>query len=99
MTLGRDSDKNKLRTFEPRDAENFKNMERHRKKSGSYKKSVYDITNEHLANLNESIERGSSPQKNMLLAPYHQNLVGPIHDGETWHTHLLCSLWGHSKNT
>ena len=34
----RDSDKNKLRTFEPRGGENFKNIELQRKKSGSYKK-------------------------------------------------------------
>ena len=32
----RDSDKNKLRTFEPRGGENFKNTELQRKKSGSY---------------------------------------------------------------
>ena len=37
----RDSDKNKLRTFEPRGGENFKNVELQRKKSGSYiKKKV-----------------------------------------------------------
>ena len=35
-----DSDKNKLRTFEPRGGENIKNVELQRKKSGSYKKSV-----------------------------------------------------------
>ena len=41
----RDSDKNKLRTFEPRGGENFKNIELQRKKSGSYKKkSVYENT-------------------------------------------------------
>ena len=34
----RDSDKNKLRTFEPRGGENFKNIELQRKKSGSCKK-------------------------------------------------------------
>ena len=34
----RDSDKNKLRTFEPRGGENSKNIELQRKKSGSYKK-------------------------------------------------------------
>ena len=39
----RDSDKNKLRTFEPRGGENFKNIELQRKKSGSYKKKkVYE---------------------------------------------------------
>ena len=32
----RDSDKNKLRTFEPRGGENFKSIELQRKKSGSY---------------------------------------------------------------
>ena len=32
--------KNKLRTFEPRGGENFKNIELQRKKSGSYKKKV-----------------------------------------------------------
>ena len=37
----RDSDKNKLRTFEPRGGENFKNIELQRKKSGSYKKKMY----------------------------------------------------------
>ena len=35
-----DGDKNKLRTFEPRGGENFKNIELQQKKSGSYKKSV-----------------------------------------------------------
>ena len=40
----RDSDKNKLRTFEPRGGENFKNIELQRKKSGSYKKKVYSLT-------------------------------------------------------
>ena len=34
----RDLDKNKLRTFEPRVGENFKNIELQRKRSGSYKK-------------------------------------------------------------
>ena len=34
----RDSDKNKLRTFEPRGGENFRNVELQRKKSASYEK-------------------------------------------------------------
>ena len=40
----RDSDKNKLRTFEPRGGENFKNIELQRKKSGSYKKKCNIIS-------------------------------------------------------
>ena len=34
--------KNKLRTFEARGTENFKNIEPEQKKSGSYKKKVYN---------------------------------------------------------
>ena len=37
----RDSDKNKLRAFQPRGGENFKNVELQREKSYSYKKSVW----------------------------------------------------------
>ena len=38
--IHQDSDKNKLRTFEPRGGENFRNIELQPKKSGSYKTKV-----------------------------------------------------------
>ena len=45
MNNHRDSDKNKLKTFEPRGGENFKNIELQRKKSGSNKKKVQFLEN------------------------------------------------------